>query len=235
MSTATGPIPSCASASSTSIRAPAGTAASSTSTTSPACARRIRRCSRRPIGWRSPWCVTASSTRYGSTIPTAWPTRRPTSVVCATGGRIRCGSRRSLSPRRAAAGLGGHRHRRLRVSQRRLRGVRRQRSRGGVHGVVAGAIRGRPGFPGGRRRGQAGAGDGSVFAGDGAAGERAGGGWRYRRAGARCGLVPDLSHLCPAPRRRRGAGGPRRRGRRRPAGRAGGDAAAGAPRRSSSS
>ena len=52
--------PSCARSSSTSTRRPAGTGASSTSTTSPACARRTRRCSRRRTGWRSRWCATAS-------------------------------------------------------------------------------------------------------------------------------------------------------------------------------
>ena len=54
---------------------PGSTAASSTSTTSPACGRRTRRCSRRRTAWPSPSCARARSTGCGSTTRTGSPTR----------------------------------------------------------------------------------------------------------------------------------------------------------------
>ena len=74
---------------------PAGTGASSTSTTWPACGRRIRRCSRRPTGWRSRSCARARSTGCGSTTRTGSRTRRATSSGCATPASSTCGWRRS--------------------------------------------------------------------------------------------------------------------------------------------
>ena len=65
---------------------PAATGASSTSTTSPACARRIPRSSRRRTGWRSRSCARGSSTGCASTTPTAWPTPRATCGGCADAG-----------------------------------------------------------------------------------------------------------------------------------------------------
>ena len=84
--TATGATRRCARSSSTSTRRPAATGASSTSTTSPACARRIPRCSTRRTGWRSRSCARGPSTGCASTIRTGSPTRPATCERLRDGG-----------------------------------------------------------------------------------------------------------------------------------------------------
>ena len=82
---------------------PPATAASSTSTTSRACARRTRRCSRRRTAWRCRWSARGRWTGCASTIPTASPIPPATSSACATRGSSTCGSRRSSTPARSCA------------------------------------------------------------------------------------------------------------------------------------
>ena len=156
--TRTGPTSGGARRSSTSTRRPAGTGASSTSTTSPACARRIRRCSRRRTGSRS--ALVGEGLVDGLRIdhpdgladPAGYLERlRDGGVDARLGGE-------DPRPRRAAARLARRGDGRLRVPQRRRGAVRRPGRRGAADRAVGGAERRRAPVRGLGARGQARAG-----------------------------------------------------------------------------
>ena len=101
--TRTGPASSGGRSSSISTPRPGGTGASSTSITSPACARRIRRCSPRRTGSRSRWSERGSSTACASTTPTGSRIPPATWSGCTTAAPSTSGWRRSSTPASSCA------------------------------------------------------------------------------------------------------------------------------------
>ena len=126
--------------SSTGIRRPAGTAASSTSASSPACASRIRKSSRRPTRRCSSSCTRASSTGCASTIPTASQIRAST-WTAARAGAQHVWVEKILEPGEQLARLARRGHDRIRVRERRHGALRRPRGRGAADRALCGADR----------------------------------------------------------------------------------------------
>ena len=157
-------------------RRPASTGASSTSTTSPPCARRTPRSSSSRTARRSS-CVARGRHRRRARRPPG-RARRPGGLpprACATPAPSTSGSRRSCTPAsRCAARLAGRRDGRLRVPQRRARGVRRPAAEAVLTGLLEST--GDGGLRRARARGPARAGDDDVRA-------------RGRVAAARCAAV----------------------------------------------